>query len=101
MIRQGQLNAADHDKAVKGYVKAVDKGVMKVMSKMGISTAQSYCGAQIFEAVGLNKDVIEKYFTWTASRVSGVGLDVIASEAKARHERAFPDRSVNGHTLEV
>ena len=60
---------------------------MKVMSKMGISTAQSYCGAQIFEAVGLNKDVIDKYFTWTASRVSGVGMDVIAAEAVARHRR--------------
>src|SRR5262249_44675315 len=75
--------------------------VMKVMSKMGISTAQSYCGAQIFEAVGLNQAMVEKYFTWTASRVGGIGLDVIAQEVKARHDRAFPDRSVNGHTLRV
>ena len=73
MIRQGSLPDVDHDKAVKNYVKAVDKGVMKVMSKMGISTAQSYCGAQIFEAVGLNKDVIDKYFTWTASRSPASG----------------------------
>jgi glutamate synthase (NADPH) large chain len=68
---------------------------------MGISTAQSYCGAQIFEAVGLNRDVIDKYFTWTASRIGGVGLDVIADEVKARHRRAFSERSVNGHTLDV
>ncbi len=74
---------------------------MKVMSKMGISTAQSYCGAQIFEAVGLNKDVIEHYFTWTPSRISGIGLDVIAAEVKARHEHAFPERPMNGHTLDV
>ncbi|HMF13856.1 MAG TPA: FMN-binding glutamate synthase family protein, partial [Gemmataceae bacterium] len=67
---------------------------------MGISTIQSYCGAQIFEAVGLNKEVIDKYFTWTASRVSGVGLDVIAAESAARHHRAFPARPTNGHALD-
>lgn len=101
MIRQGQLTKVDHVKAIKNFIKAVDKGALKVMSKMGISTAQSYCGAQIFEAIGLNQDVIDKYFTWTASRVDGIGLDVIAAEVKARHDRAFPDRSINGHTLEV
>lgn len=100
MIRQGLLTGINHEKAVKHYVKSIDKGVLKVMSKMGISTAQSYCGAQIFEAVGINQEVIDKYFTWTSSRVSGVGLDVIAAEAIARHRRAFPDRSVNGHTLD-
>src|SRR5205807_6755662 len=57
--------------------------------------------AQIFEAVGINHDVIDKYFTWTSSRVGGIGLDVIAAEVKERHRRAFPDRSVNGHTLDV
>jgi glutamate synthase (ferredoxin) len=101
MIRQGLLTNTSHDKAVKHYVKAIDKGVLKVMSKMGISTAQSYCGAQIFEAVGLNADVVDKYFTWTASRVGGIGLGVIAAEVQARHRQAFPDRSVNGHTLDV
>lgn len=101
MIRQGQLTKADHSLAIKNYVKAVTKGVAKVMSKMGISTAQSYCGAQIFEAIGLNQEFIDKYFTWTASRVGGIGLDVIADEVKARHARAFPDRSINGHTLDV
>ncbi|HEY7311221.1 MAG TPA: glutamate synthase large subunit [Gemmataceae bacterium] len=101
MVRQGDLNNIDHEKAVKNYVKSIGKGVMKVMSKMGISTAQSYCGAQIFEAIGLNQEVIDKYFTWTASRVSGVGLDVIAAEVRARHDRAFPERPLNGHTLDV
>jgi len=101
LIRQGQLVAIDQEKAVKNYIKAVNKGLLKVMTKMGISTAQSYCGAQIFEAIGLNKEVVDKYFTWTASRISGVGLDVIAAEAKERHARAFPDRSVNGHILDV
>jgi glutamate synthase (ferredoxin) len=101
MLRQGQLNGIPREKAIKNYIKAVNKGVLKVMSKMGISTVQSYCGAQIFEAVGLNQDVIDKYFTWTSSRVSGVGLDVIADESAARHRRAFPERPMNGHTLDV
>lgn len=101
MIRQDVLPGIKPDKAIKNYIKAIGKGVMKVMSKMGISTAQSYCGAQIFEAVGLNKDVIDRYFTWTASRVSGVGLEVIAEEVKARHRHAFPDRVLNGRTLDV
>jgi glutamate synthase domain-containing protein 2/glutamate synthase domain-containing protein 1/glutamate synthase domain-containing protein 3 len=101
MIEQGQLQNVKPDKAIKNYIKATTKGVMKVMSKMGISTAQSYCGAQIFEAIGLNREVIDRYFTWTPSRLEGIGLDVIAAEVKARHDRAFPDRSLNGHTLDV
>jgi glutamate synthase (ferredoxin) len=100
MIAQGTLLGIDPKKALKNYIKSVNKGVLKVMSKMGISTAQSYCGAQIFEAIGLNKEVIDKYFTWTASRIGGVGLDVIAAEVQARHDRAFPKRPVNGHTLD-
>src|SRR5213595_463979 len=70
-------------------MKAVDKGVLKVMTKMGISTLQSYRGAQIFEAIGLNSEVVERYFTWTASRIEGVGLDVIAREAELRHDHAY------------
>ena len=75
---------------------------MKVMSKMGISTAQSYCGAQIFEAIGLNKDVIDKYFTWTAvaHRRHRPGRDRRGGPVP-RHRRAFPDRPLNGHTLDV
>jgi glutamate synthase (ferredoxin) len=101
MIRQGEMNGATRDKALKNYVKAAGKGVMKVMSKMGISTAQGYCGAQIFEAIGLGQEVVDRYFTWTASRVSGVGLDVIAAEVQARHEKAFPERPLNGHVLDA
>src|SRR5713101_2441466 len=76
-------------KALKNYVKSVNKGLLKVASKMGISTLQSYRGAQVFEAIGLNKSVIEKYFTGTASRIEGVGLDVLAREAKMKHDHAF------------
>jgi glutamate synthase (ferredoxin) len=71
------------------------------MSKMGISAIQSYRGAQVFEALGLRQDVIDHYFTWTASRVGGIGLDVIAQEVLARHHSAFPERDVNGHGLPV
>jgi glutamate synthase (ferredoxin) len=70
------------------------------MSKMGISTLQSYRGAQIFEAIGLNQAVIDKYFTWTPSRVEGVGLDVLAEEVLQRHHHAFPKREINGATLD-
>lgn len=101
MVRQGQLTKVDAAKAIKNYVKAINKGVLKVMSKMGISTAQSYCGAQIFEAVGLGDDVIKEYFTGTSSRVGGIGLDVIASEVRARHDKPFAERPTNGHTLNV
>jgi glutamate synthase (ferredoxin) len=101
MIRQGLLKEIKHKEACKNFVKAAVKGVVKVTSKMGISTIQSYRGAQIFEAIGLHHSVIDKYFTWTPSRVEGVGLDVIAQEVQIRHRLAFPDRSVNGHVLEV
>ncbi len=100
MLRQGILTQIDHKHAVKNYAKAISKGVVKTMSKMGISTIQSYRGAQIFEAIGLNHDVVDKYFTWTASRVGGIGLDVIAQEVQRRHYHAFPDRQVNGQTLD-
>ena len=92
MIRQGLLPGIDHAKAVKNYIKAVNKGVLKVLSKMGISTIQSYRGAQIFEAIGLEQKFIDRYFTWTATRIGGVGMDVIAREAALRHHRAYPDR---------
>src|SRR5438105_3491383 len=96
MIRQELLVDVDHAKAVKNYVKALNKGILKVMAKMGISTLQSYCGAQIFEAIGLNRDLVDHYFTGTASRVSGIGIDVIAEEVRRRHQDAFPTRPV-GH----
>lgn len=95
LIKEGLLTNTDHKTAIKKFVKGAIKGVVKTMAKMGISTVQSYRGAQIFEAVGLNSEVVDKYFTWTASRIQGVGLDVIAEEALARHRRAFPPVTVN------
>jgi glutamate synthase (ferredoxin) len=96
LIRQKLLLDLDHKTAVKKYIKAAVKGVVKTMAKMGISTVQSYHGAQIFEAVGLATDVVEKYFTWTPSRIQGVTLEIIAEEALQRHSHAFPPRPVNG-----
>ncbi len=93
MIQQRLLVGITHEKAVKHYIKALNKGILKVMSKMGISTLQSYCGAQIFEAVGLDKAFVDRYFTWTASPIGGVGIDVISEEVRSRHARAFPVRS--------
>jgi glutamate synthase domain-containing protein 2/glutamate synthase domain-containing protein 1/glutamate synthase domain-containing protein 3 len=87
--------------AMKNYIKAANKAIMKVASKMGISTVQSYRGAQIFEAIGLSDQVIDRYFTNTASRIGGIGLDVIAAEALDRHRRGFPPIPVNGQVLET
>src|SRR5947208_4589426 len=88
-VAAGVLKDVDADDAVAHYIKAIDKGVLKVMTKMGISTLHSYRGAQIFEAIGLASNVVERYFTWTASRIEGVGLDVLAREAELRHKHAF------------
>lgn len=87
-IEKGVLHST-YEKAVETYKKAATDGVVKVMSKMGISTVQSYRGAQIFEAIGIGADVIEQYFTGTASQIGGIGLDEIAQEAKMRHMQAF------------
>jgi glutamate synthase domain-containing protein 2/glutamate synthase domain-containing protein 1/glutamate synthase domain-containing protein 3 len=88
------------EQAKKNFIKAANKGILKVASKMGISTVQSYRGAQIFEAIGLSSRVIDKFFTKTASRIAGVDLDVIARESLMRHRHGFPPISVNGETLE-
>jgi glutamate synthase (ferredoxin) len=101
MIDQRLLVNVEFKTACKNYIKSATKGVTKVASKIGISTIQSYRGAQIFEAVGLNHDVIKKYFTWTASRIEGADLEVIAKEAIARHTHTFPDRPASGNTLDV
>ncbi len=101
MLRQELLKAnakerkpgeTDQDVAVRLYTKALNKGVIKVISKMGISTIQSYRGAQIFEAIGLDRQFVNEYFTWTASRVGGIGIDVVARETSLRHHHAYPDR---------
>jgi len=90
MVADGLVpGVADAEEAIEHYLKAANKGLLKVMTKMGISTVQSYRGAQIFEAVGLNSDVVNKYFTWTASRIEGVSLDIIARETAMRHHLAW------------
>jgi glutamate synthase (NADPH/NADH) large chain len=91
----------DGKEVVKRYIKSIDKGLLKVMSKMGISTYQSYCGAQIFDAVGLKSEFVAKYFTGTATRIEGVGLAEIAEEAVHRHRDAFSDSPVYRTMLDV
>ena len=100
LITKGYLPKMEHQKAVKNFIKAVNKGLVKIMAKMGISTVQSYRGAQIFEAIGLNKKFVDKYFTSTASRIGGIGLDIVAKEASMRHHNAFPDRTVKKPDLD-
>ncbi len=91
LVRTGVVDGIEPEKAVRNYVKALGKGVLKVMSKMGISTVASYAGAQVFEALGLAQDIVDDYFTGTSSKLGGVGLDVLADEVAARHGRAHPD----------
>ncbi|MDR1293511.1 MAG: glutamate synthase large subunit, partial [Bifidobacteriaceae bacterium] len=90
MVRQGDIPDVDERQAVANLIKALGKGVLKVMSKMGISTVGSYRAAQVFEAVGLAAELVERYFTGTTSRLGGVGLDVLAREVSSRHARAYP-----------
>jgi glutamate synthase (NADPH/NADH) large chain len=92
MIASGMLTGVTARQAQKNYIKGTSKGIIKVMSKMGISTVASYTGAQVFEAVGLASDVIDAYFTGTVSRIGGVGLDVLAEEVAARHRMSHLDR---------
>ena len=101
MIADGVITGVDFATACKNYIKAVTKGVIKIGSKIGVSTIQSYRGAQIFEAIGLDSSVIDQYFTWTASRLEGADLAVLAEEAVLRHGHAFPDRDLPDHTLDV
>ena len=98
MVDQDQLlDPLDYATAEQHFAKSVRKGVVKVMSKMGISTLQSYRGAQIFEAVGLSQEFVDRYFTWTPSRIGGAGIDEIEQECLARHAHAYPAPNVNGH----
>jgi glutamate synthase (NADPH) large chain len=92
MIASGLLTGVTPRQAQKNYIKAASKGIVKVMSKMGISTVASYTGAQVFEAVGLSHQVVDEYFTGAVSRIGGVGLDGLAEEVAARHRQRFLDR---------
>ncbi len=101
MLRQGMIAGITEKEAIKNYIKSATKGVLKVLSKMGISTIQSYQGAQIFESVGINQKVIDKYFTGTPSRIGGIGLTEIAKEVEMRHLRAFSDQPGRDETLDT
>jgi glutamate synthase (NADPH/NADH) large chain len=90
LVRQGVISGITPEKAVRNLIKSLGKGVLKVMSKMGVSTIASYTGAQIFEAIGLSNEVIEEYFVGTTSRLGGVGIEIIAQETIKRHHIAYP-----------
>ncbi len=95
MARAGELGDIEPQAAVAHLIKALGKGVLKVMSKMGISTVSSYCGAQVFQAIGLDHGFVDRYFSGTSSPLGGVGLDVIASEVASRHEVAYPPSGIS------
>ncbi len=101
MIKQGLLKDVTHEKAIYNYIKSCTKGVVKILSKMGISTIQSYRGAQIFEAVGIAKSVVDKYFTWTPTRIEGIDIHQIAEEAIRDHQRAYSKQDGVDPTLDV
>ncbi|MCW2599020.1 MAG: glutamate synthase [Frankiales bacterium] len=101
LVRAGAIPGITYKDAQKNLIKALGKGVLKVMSKMGISTIASYTGAQVFEALGLAQDLVDEYFTGTTSRLGGVGLDVIAEETAARHRRAYPGSAADRQHLRL
>jgi glutamate synthase (NADPH/NADH) large chain len=100
-LRQSKFPELGEQDVRKNYIKAVGKGILKVMSKMGISTYQSYCGAQIFDAVGLSSDFIEDYFTGTATTIEGIGLKEVAEETVRRHAAAYGDNPIYRNMLDV
>ncbi len=100
LVSEGVFGEITQEKAIQNYVKAIGGGLLKIFSKMGISTLASYQGAQIFEILGLNSEVVDKYFTGTVSRIQGLGLDDIAKEAMMRHRQGFPTRLGGNKVLE-
>ncbi len=94
LVRRGEIQGVTEEQAVANLITALGKGVQKIMSKMGISTVQSYCGAQTFEALGLSSELVADYFAGTRTQIEGVGLDVIAAETEARHRLAYPEDGV-------
>ena len=103
MVKSGVITGLTADYAAKNLIKALGKGVLKIMSKMGISTVQSYAGAQVFEAIGLSQELVDTYFTGTTSQLGGIGLEVIHAENLARHDSAYPraERGNPHETLET
>ena len=94
-MRSGTITGITPEVAVRNLVKALGKGVLKVMSKMGISTVASYRGAQVFEALGLSQELVDRHFTGTTSKLGGVGLDVIHEEVRGRHQTAYPPTGIS------
>jgi glutamate synthase domain-containing protein 2/glutamate synthase domain-containing protein 3 len=102
MVRQNLFDAeVTVEKAFKNYIKSINKALLKIIAKMGISTIQSYRGAQIFEAIGLNTPLVEKHFTGTPSRVEGIGIEVLGRECLSRHRKAYPEERTSNPLLEV
>jgi len=101
LIARNELKNIEYKAAVMNFLKAATKGIVKTLSKMGISSIQSYCGAQIFEALGIHQSVIDKYFTWTSSRIGGIDLTIIAQEAEMRHRQGYPDRTMATRNLQT
>jgi len=102
MVRQNLFSSEiTAERAYKNYVKSINKALLKIIAKMGISTIQSYRGAQIFEAIGLNTPLVEQYFTGTPSRVEGIGIEILARECLSRHHKAFPEERTNNPLLDV
>ena len=101
LAEKGSLNGLAYQESKQNFIKASVKGILKVLTKMGISTMRSYHGAQIFEAIGLKKDLVDKYFTMTPSRLEGIGLEEIAVENQMRHESAYAENSLYTDTLEI
>jgi glutamate synthase (NADPH/NADH) large chain len=98
MVKHGQISGLDIEHAQKNLIKGLGKGVLKIMSKMGISTVSSYSGAQCFEAIGLSQEFVDTYFTGTTSQLGGIGIEVIADENAKRHASAYPiDEALNPH----
>ncbi len=91
LVRSGEIEGLSEEEAIARLIKSLGKGLLKVMSKMGISTVASFCGAQTFEAIGLSQEIVDRFFTGTTTRLGGVGLDVLAREVAARHRTAYPD----------
>ena len=102
MRKRKMINAdVSHDHAIENYITAIGKGIYKVMSKMGISTIRSYTGAQIFEALGLSKELVNRYFTGTASRIEGIGMDTLEEETLLCHRVAYPNETIEANDLGV
>ncbi len=94
LVKEGEINL-DYSEARKNYIKAIDKGLLKILSKMGISTLKSYHGSQLFEAVGISDELIDNYFTGTSSRIGGIGYEEIFREALMFHNEAYKKQSDN------